>query len=40
MGPARELQRYRDVLSAAGFKVTDNPYLPGVLRITLPPEEA
>lgn len=38
-GPGRELQKYRGILSAAGFSVTDSPYVPGVLRITLPPEE-
>jgi hypothetical protein len=38
MGRIRELQKYRDILAAAGFIVTGSPYLPGVLRITLPPE--
>lgn len=37
-GTIRELQKYRDILAAAGFNVTGSPYLPGVLRITLPPE--
>jgi hypothetical protein len=37
---SRELQRYRDILWAAGFSVTDSPYRPGVLRITLPPAGA
>jgi hypothetical protein len=32
----RGLQKFRDVLSAAGFTVTDSPYTPGVLRVTLP----
>jgi hypothetical protein len=36
----RGLQKFRDVLSAAGFTVTDSPYTPGVLRVTLPPEAA
>jgi hypothetical protein len=34
----RELQKYRDILLAAGFTVTGSPYLPGVLRITIPGE--
>jgi hypothetical protein len=37
-GRTRELQKYRDILAAAGYNVTGSPYLPGVLRITLPPE--
>jgi hypothetical protein len=37
-GRARELQKYRDILAAAGYNVAGSPYLPGVLRITLPPE--
>jgi hypothetical protein len=36
----RELQKYRGILSAAGFTVTDSPHTPGVLRITLPAEQA
>lgn len=36
----RGLQKYRDILSAAGFQVTDSPWLPGALRVTLPPEAA
>jgi hypothetical protein len=36
----RELQKYRDILSAAGFTVTDSPYTPGVLRVTPPSEPA
>ncbi len=36
----RELQKYRDILSAAGFMVRDSPYTPGVLRVTLPAEPA
>jgi hypothetical protein len=36
----RGQQKYRDILSAAGFRVTDSPYTPGVLRITLPSEPA
>ncbi len=36
----RELQKFRDVLSAAGFAVTDSPLTSGVLRVTLPPEAA
>jgi hypothetical protein len=35
-GLSRELQKYRDILSAAGFGVTDSPYRPGVLRVTPP----
>jgi hypothetical protein len=38
IGRIRELQKYRDILSAAGFNVTGSPYQPGVLRITLQPE--
>jgi hypothetical protein len=34
----RELERYREVLSAAGFGVRDSPYRPGVLRITAIPD--
>jgi hypothetical protein len=34
----RELQKYRDLLSAAGFTVTPSPYSSGVLRVTLPGE--
>ena len=34
----RELQKFRGILSVAGFTVTDSPYTPGVLRVTLPPE--
>jgi hypothetical protein len=37
---ARELQKCRGILSAAGFTVTDSPYTPGVLRVTLPAESA
>ena len=36
----RELQKFRGILSAAGFTVTDSPYTPGVLRASLPPEPA
>jgi hypothetical protein len=36
----RDLQKYRDILSAVGFKVTDSPYVQGVLRVTLPPDSA
>jgi hypothetical protein len=36
----RDMLRYREILSAAGFKVTDSPWLPDVLRVTLPPEAA
>jgi hypothetical protein len=39
-GRNRELQRYRAILSAAGFNVTDSPHVPDVLRVTLPPEAA
>jgi hypothetical protein len=34
----RGLQKYREILSAAGFKVRDSPYPSGVLRITDPAE--
>jgi hypothetical protein len=36
----RDLRKYRDILYAAGFKVTDSPWMRGVLRVTLPPEAA
>jgi len=36
----RDLQNYRHVLSAAGFTVTDSPWMPGSLRVTPPPEPA
>jgi hypothetical protein len=36
----RELQKFRGILSAAGFTVTDSPYTPGVLRVTFPAESA
>jgi hypothetical protein len=32
-----DLRAYRDILSAAGFEVTDSPWVPGSLRVTLPP---
>lgn len=32
----RGLQKYREVLSAAGFTVRDSPYSDGVLRVTVP----
>ncbi len=35
----RELLKYRGILSAAGFAVTDSPYTAGVLRATLPAEQ-
>jgi hypothetical protein len=31
----RGLQKYRDILSAAGFTVTDSPWMAGALRATL-----
>lgn len=34
----RGLQKYRGILSAAGFTVTDSPLGSGVLRVTFPPE--
>jgi hypothetical protein len=34
------MRKYRDVLSVAGFQVTDSPWLPGVARVTLPSEAA
>ncbi len=33
-----DLQKYREILSAAGFNVTYSPHVSGVLRVTLPPE--
>ena len=30
------LQQYREVLSAAGLTVTDDPLVSGVLRVTIP----
>jgi hypothetical protein len=36
----RELRKYRDLLSAAGFTVTPSPYTSGVLRVTVPAEPA
>jgi hypothetical protein len=35
----RDLQKYRDLLTAAGFTVKDSPWLRGSLRVTLPQEE-
>jgi len=32
----RDLERYRDILVAAGFTVTDSPWIQGSLRITVP----
>lgn len=34
----RDLQTYRDILSAAGFTVTDSPWVAGSLRVTAPPD--
>jgi hypothetical protein len=34
----RGLEKYRGILVAGGFEVTDSPYTPGVLRVTFPPE--
>jgi hypothetical protein len=31
-----QLQKYREVLSAAGFIVTDDPLVSAVLRVKLP----
>ncbi len=36
----RGLQKYRSILSAAGFAVMDSPYTSGVLRVTPPVEPA
>jgi hypothetical protein len=36
----RDLQQYRDILSAAGFTVTDSPLRTGVLRVTLTADSA
>ena len=35
----RDLQRYREILAAAGFTVTDSPWMRGSLRVTLAQEE-
>jgi hypothetical protein len=35
IGPVLELQRYREILQAAGFGVSDSPNVTGVLRVTL-----
>jgi hypothetical protein len=35
----RDLQQYREILAAAGFTVTDSPWMQGSLRVTLPHEE-
>jgi hypothetical protein len=32
----RDLRRYRDILAAAGFTVTDSPWVRRSLRVTLP----
>jgi hypothetical protein len=32
----RDLQSYRDILHAAGFTVTDSPWMRGSLRVVLP----
>ena len=34
----RDLQSYRDILSAAGFAVVESPWVAGSLRATLPPD--
>jgi hypothetical protein len=34
----RYVQRYREILAAAGFTVTDDPLAQGVLRVTLAPD--
>lgn len=36
----RDLQKYRDILAAAGFTVTDSPWVSASLRVTLPQEDA
>jgi hypothetical protein len=36
----RQLAKYRDVLTAAGFSVGDSPRVSDVLRVTLPAESA
>jgi hypothetical protein len=35
----RDLQRYRDILAAAGFTVRDSPWMQGSLRITVPQDD-
>jgi hypothetical protein len=34
----RDLARYREIVSTAGFEVVDSPWRAGVLRVTLPAE--
>jgi len=36
----RDLERYRDILAAAGFTVKDSPWMQGSLRVTLPQDDA
>ena len=36
----RDLQKYRDILAAAGFTVTDSPWVSAASRVTLPQEDA
>ena len=35
----RDLQRYRDILAAAGFTVKESPWMQGSLRVTIPQED-
>jgi hypothetical protein len=37
---SRDLQRYREIVATAGFVVVDSPWRAGVLRVTLPDEDA
>jgi hypothetical protein len=36
----RDLQKYRAALIAAGFTVTDSPWIRGTLRVTVPKDAA
>src|SRR5215472_11664051 len=36
----RDMARYREVITTAGFTVADSPWRAGVLRVTLPAESA
>lgn len=35
-----DLQSYREILVDAGFTVTNSPWMPGSLRVTLPQQDA
>jgi hypothetical protein len=36
----RDLESYRAILAAAGFKVRNSPWMQGSLRVTLPQDDA